>query len=193
MEVAEILHISARTVNEYARSAFRKLGAANRTQAVAIASATVSLPCSWLGNATWSMSNAASQNKSISLTACAPRRLRLVEGVGHPAIRTMRRRAQPTRSPHQRCQDDVGFQADQLPREPSYQIDVTAAPPKVHPRVATNGPTQARKGLRERREVSLRHGIVFVARDEPADPSDAPALLRARRSEGFAPLRICPT
>ena len=36
-EVAEILHISARTVNEYARSAFRKLGAANRTQAVAIA------------------------------------------------------------------------------------------------------------------------------------------------------------
>jgi len=36
-EVAEILHISTRTVNEYARSAFRKLGAANRTQAVAIA------------------------------------------------------------------------------------------------------------------------------------------------------------
>ena len=34
-EVAEILHISARTVNEYARSAFRC--AANRTQAVAIA------------------------------------------------------------------------------------------------------------------------------------------------------------
>src|SRR6516162_11758105 len=28
------------------------------------------------------------------------------------------------------CHDDVGLQADQLPREPSYPIDVTAAPAK---------------------------------------------------------------
>ena len=36
-EIGEILHIAKRTVDEHAQSAFRKLGAVNRTQAVAIA------------------------------------------------------------------------------------------------------------------------------------------------------------
>jgi hypothetical protein len=50
------------------------------------------------------------------------------------------------------CQDDVGLQADQLPRERSYQIDVTAGPTNVHPHVAVIGPTQVRKRLSEGRE-----------------------------------------
>jgi LuxR family quorum sensing-dependent transcriptional regulator len=36
-EVAEILHISKRTVEEHTQNAIRKLGTDNRTQAVAIA------------------------------------------------------------------------------------------------------------------------------------------------------------
>jgi LuxR family quorum sensing-dependent transcriptional regulator len=36
-EIGEILGIAKRTVDEHAQSAFRKLGAVNRTQAVAIA------------------------------------------------------------------------------------------------------------------------------------------------------------
>ena len=36
-EIGEILGIAERTVNEHAQTAFRKLGAANRAQAVAIA------------------------------------------------------------------------------------------------------------------------------------------------------------
>jgi LuxR family quorum sensing-dependent transcriptional regulator len=36
-EIGEILHITKRTVDEHAHNAVRKLGAANRTQAVAIA------------------------------------------------------------------------------------------------------------------------------------------------------------
>src|SRR5439155_14922369 len=47
------------------------------------------------------------------------------------------------------CQDDVGLQADQLLRERSYPIDVTAAPTKVDPHVAATGPTQVRKRLSE--------------------------------------------
>src|SRR6516162_8196516 len=54
-----------------------------------------------------------------------------------------------------RCQDDVGLQADQLLRERSYPIGVTAGPPKVHPHVAAITPTQVRKRLRERREAKL--------------------------------------
>src|SRR5262249_46609676 len=76
------------------------------------------------------------------------------------------------------CQDDVGLQADQLCRECSYPIDVTATPSKVHPHVTAVGPTQACKRLNERGEVSLRHGIVFVVRIEHADAPDALALLR---------------
>jgi hypothetical protein len=60
------------------------------------------------------------------------------------------------------CQDDVGLQADQLLRERSCPIDVTATPTKVHPHVAGVGPTQARKRLRECRDLRLRHGIIFV-------------------------------
>jgi hypothetical protein len=51
--------------------------------------------------------------------------------------------------------------------------------------------------LRERRDASLHHGIVFVARHEHADAPYAVALLRARRerprrraaesSDDFAP------
>ena len=36
-EIGEILGIAERTVNEHAQTAFRKLGAANRAQAIAIA------------------------------------------------------------------------------------------------------------------------------------------------------------
>jgi hypothetical protein len=73
------------------------------------------------------------------------------------------------------------LQTDQLLREPSYPIDVTAVPSKVHPHVAAIGPTQVRKRLRERRKESLPHGIVFVARYEHADVPHSVALLRARR------------
>ena len=34
------------------------------------------------------------------------------------------------------CKDDVGLQADQLLRERSHPIDVTAVPTKFHPQVA---------------------------------------------------------
>jgi hypothetical protein len=70
--------------------------------------------------------------------------------------------------------------ADQLPRERSYSIDVGAGPTKVYPHVAI-GPTQVRKRLSERKDVSLPHGIVFVEPDEHADAPHAVALLRARR------------
>jgi hypothetical protein len=55
--------------------------------------------------------------------------------------------------------DDVGLQADQLLRERSYPIDVTAGPTKVDPHVAAIGPTQVRKRLREREELSLPQGL----------------------------------
>ena len=85
------------------------------------------------------------------------------------------------------CYDDVGLQADQLLRECSYPIDVTAAPPKVHPHVAAIGPTQTRKCLRERGEASLRHGIVFVARYEHADAPYSRPLLRPRHRPATPP------
>jgi hypothetical protein len=67
-----------------------------------------------------------------------------------------------------------------LPRERSYPIDVTAAPTKVHPHVAANGPTQVRKRLSERRDDILVRRIVFAATHEHADAPDAVALLRPR-------------
>jgi hypothetical protein len=73
------------------------------------------------------------------------------------------------------------LQADQLLRERSYPIGVTAAPTKVHPHVAAIGPTQARKRLRERREARLRQGIVFVVRHEHADAPHPLGLLRSAR------------
>ena len=54
------------------------------------------------------------------------------------------------------CQDDVGLQADQLLRERSYPVGVSAEPPKVHPHVAAIGPTQLRKRFCERGEARLR-------------------------------------
>jgi hypothetical protein len=71
------------------------------------------------------------------------------------------------------------LQADQLLRERSYSIDVIAAPTKVNPHVAAIGPTQVRKPLRERGEVRLIDGIVFVASQEHADAPHALGLLRA--------------
>jgi hypothetical protein len=73
------------------------------------------------------------------------------------------------------------LQADQLVRERSCPIDVTAGITKVHPHVAAIGPTQPRKRLRERRDESLRQGIVFVERREHANAAHAVALLCARR------------
>jgi hypothetical protein len=73
------------------------------------------------------------------------------------------------------------LQADQLLRERSYPICVTAAPTKVHPHVAAIHPTRVRKGLREGRDLRLRQGIVFVDPDEHVDALHAVALLRARR------------
>src|SRR5262249_58608776 len=69
----------------------------------------------------------------------------------------------------------------QLLRGRSYPIDVTAAPPKVHPEVGAIGPSQVRKRLKERRNKSLRHGIVFVEPHEHADAPHPLALLRPRR------------
>jgi hypothetical protein len=54
------------------------------------------------------------------------------------------------------------LQADQLLRERSHPIGVTATPTKVHPHVAAIGPTQVRKRLREQRVAMLLLGIVFV-------------------------------
>ena len=44
-----------------------------------------------------------------------------------------------------------------------------------------NSPTHTRKRLRERRDATLRLGIVFVARRKHADAPHPPALLRSRR------------
>jgi hypothetical protein len=74
-----------------------------------------------------------------------------------------------------------GLQADQLCRERSYPIGVSASITKVDPHIAAIDPTQARKRLRQRRDVSLCHEIVFVAGPEHADPPHAVALLRPRR------------
>ena len=63
----------------------------------------------------------------------------------------------------------VGAGLTSIGHERSRPIDAIPATPKVHPHIAAIGPTQARKRLRERREPSLRQGIVFVARHERAD------------------------
>jgi hypothetical protein len=51
------------------------------------------------------------------------------------------------------------LQADQLLRERWYPIGVIASPPKVYPHVTAIGPTQVRKRLSERGNVSLPHGM----------------------------------
>jgi len=73
------------------------------------------------------------------------------------------------------------LQTDQLLRERSYPIGVTASRTNVHPQVAAIGPTEARKRLSERRNESPRHEIVFVARHEHADAPHASRLLRPHR------------
>jgi hypothetical protein len=67
------------------------------------------------------------------------------------------------------------LQADQLLRERSYPVGVTAAPTNVHLRVAAIGSTQVRKRLRECGEATLLLGIVFVAPHEHADGLEAQA------------------
>jgi hypothetical protein len=83
-------------------------------------------------------------------------------------------------------QDDVGLQTDQLVRERSYPIDVTAGPPKVNPRLAAIGPTRCGSvmpvsNLYERGVATLPvRIIIFVVRHEHADPPHAVALLCPR-------------
>jgi hypothetical protein len=72
------------------------------------------------------------------------------------------------------------LQTDQLLRKRSYPIGVSA-PTKVHPHVTAIGPPQIRKRLRERREATLPHGIVFVVPHEHADAPHPAFLLCARR------------
>jgi hypothetical protein len=73
-----------------------------------------------------------------------------------------------------------GCKPNQLLRERSHPIDVTAGPPKVHPHVAAFSPTQVRERLSEHRVAKLPLGIVF---ETPYEHADAPqvALLRPRR------------
>ena len=68
-----------------------------------------------------------------------------------------------------------------LVRERSYPIGVTAGPPNVDPHVKADGPTQARKRLRESRDQNLPHGLGFVARHKHADAPHPGALLRPCR------------
>jgi hypothetical protein len=79
------------------------------------------------------------------------------------------------------CQDDVGLRADQLLREHSYPIRVSAVPPKVHPHVAAIGPTQVRKRLRECRVAKLPLRIALGKWHQHADPPHTLRLLRVRR------------
>jgi hypothetical protein len=73
------------------------------------------------------------------------------------------------------------LQADQLLRERSNPIDVTAGPTKVHPHVAAIAPTQVRKRLSEGGVAKLPLRIVFVERHEHADAAYPLGLLRLRR------------
>jgi hypothetical protein len=75
------------------------------------------------------------------------------------------------------CYDDVGLQADQLLRECSYPIVVSARPTKVHPHVTAIGPTEVGKRLSERRDAT-----VFVERHEHADAPHSLTLLRPRHN-----------
>ena len=80
------------------------------------------------------------------------------DGVGHARKDDRDRPRLPLERDGRRgpvCHDDVVLQVDQLLRERSYPIGVTAAPSKVHPHVAAIRPTQVRKRLRERRDASL--------------------------------------
>src|SRR5262249_40385433 len=77
------------------------------------------------------------------------------------------------------CHDDVGLRADQLLRERSHPIGVIAGPTKVHPHTLRRSvQPKVRKRLRERGNVSLPQGIVFVAPHEHADAPHGVALLR---------------
>src|SRR6516164_11312004 len=78
------------------------------------------------------------------------------------------------------CEYDVRVQADQLLRERSCPIDVSASPPNVDPHVVAIGPTQVRKGLRERRVAALLLRIVFVVRHGRPSPKGQALKKRQR-------------
>jgi hypothetical protein len=71
------------------------------------------------------------------------------------------------------------LKVDQLFREHSRQVD-SAGGPNVRPHVAAVGPAQLGKLLREAGELGLSDGIVFVSKDQHADPSHALALRKDR-------------
>jgi hypothetical protein len=92
---------------------------------------------------------------------------------GLPAASSRRHRLAHASGPDgPACQDDVGLQADQLLRERSYPIGVTAGPTKVHPHVTVVDPTEARKRLSER-DAKLPLRIVF------ANPMSTPSPRKA--------------
>src|SRR5262249_32499182 len=76
--------------------------------------------------------------------------------------------------------DDVRLEADQLLREGSIPIGVTASPTNIHSHVAAIGPTQVRKRSCERREAKRCLGMMLAARHDHADAPHAVALLRPR-------------
>jgi hypothetical protein len=72
------------------------------------------------------------------------------------------------------------LQTNQILRECSHPIVVTAGPTKVHPHIAAIGPTPVCKRVSERRVAKLPLRIVFVERQEHANSLHAVALLRLR-------------
>src|SRR5262249_55517857 len=60
-------------------------------------------------------------------------------------------------------------------------LDGARGPTNVHLDIATIGPAQLRKPMRERGQLSLRLGIGFSERHKNADPPHAVGLLRGRQ------------
>jgi hypothetical protein len=84
----------------------------------------------------------------IPTRAVEPRNDALGDRVGHASKDDRNRPRLPLDGDGRRgaaWHDDVGLQADQLLRERSYPIDVTAAPPNVYSHVAAIGPTRRRQ------------------------------------------------
>jgi hypothetical protein len=79
------------------------------------------------------------------------------------------------------CEDHVGLQVDQFFRKHPIPIDAAGCPAKVHPRVATIGPTQLRKSLHEPGELGRCDRIVLSKLHQHSDAPHSAALLRPRR------------
>jgi hypothetical protein len=73
------------------------------------------------------------------------------------------------------------LQADQLLRERSYPIDVTSAPTKVHPKVASFRPAETAQALCQSHDAGLRLRIILGEARQHAKPPYPLARLRARR------------